>query len=236
VRERLSIATEAGPEIHAVRYADGDGSPTLVLAHGAGAGQESAFMVAFSEAMRTRGVAVVTFDFPYIQRRSRAPDRPPVLESTWRSVVASLLDRAPGRLFIGGKSMGGRIASQVLAEPLRLPGVGPKVDLRARVAGLVLLGYPLHPPNQPERLRTAHLPAILTPVLVVQGERDEFGTEDEVRLAFRSVPAPVDWLIVPGGDHSFRAGRRETGPATLEPIADRVAGWIHARAGASPSE
>ena len=231
----FEIPGAAGASLAAVGYAAGDAAPLLVLAHGAGAGQQSAFLVEFAQAMISRGIGVVTFDFPYMRRGARAPDRPAVLEETWRIVLRHVLGERPeaaGRVVIGGKSMGGRIASQVLAAPIPAAGDDAARDLRVHVAGLVLLGYPLHPPNQPARLRTAHLPALATPTLVVQGERDEFGTEHEVRQAFAVVPAHVDWLIVPGGDHSFRArGARRA--AELTPVHEGVAAWIAAHVAAA---
>ena len=167
-------------------------------------------MTAFAEAMQARGVTAVTFDFPYMRAGRRTPDRAPVLEATWRTVIEDLTtgDPSPPAVVIGGKSMGGRIASHVLSDPSR-----PLPD----VVGLVLLGYPLHPPGQPTRLRTAHLPQLATPTLVVQGSDDTFGTEQEVRGAFAVVAAAVDWLIVPGGDHSLE------GAAPRRAVPDRRA-------------
>jgi uncharacterized protein len=244
--DELTIPFGTAPPLSALRYAAADpDAPVLALAHGAGAGQRSPFMSAFAEAMRARGVTTVTFDFPYIQHRRRAPDRPPVLEAAWRAVVEGITGRptasaaasddsptatasppehsrrrkADTALVIGGKSMGGRIASHVLADPAHpLPGI----------RGLVLLGYPLHPPGQPDRPRVAHLPHLATPTLVVQGSHDSFGTEDEVRRAFDAVPAPVEWLVVPGGDHSFKVPRR-AGPTmdeVLQRVYDTVAAFV----------
>jgi uncharacterized protein len=230
--DELTIPFGTAPPLSALRYAAADpDAPVLALAHGAGAGQRSPFMSAFAEAMRARGVTTVTFDFPYIQHRRRAPDRPPVLEAAWRAVVDGITVRLKAdttgitvrlradTLVIGGKSMGGRIASHVLADPAHpLPGI----------RGLVLLGYPLHPPGQPDRPRVAHLPHLATPTLVVQGSHDSFGTEDEVRQAFNAVPAPVEWLVVPGGDHSFKVPRR-AGPTmdeVLQRVYDTVAAFV----------
>jgi uncharacterized protein len=220
----LIVPLEGGGETSALRYAAEDPrAPVLVLAHGAGAGQRSPFMTAFSSAMQTRGITAVTFDFPYMRHHRRAPDRTPVLEATWRAVLQHITagGAGPARVVIGGKSMGGRIASHVLSDPARpLP----------YVVGLVLLGYPLHPPGQPDRLRTAHLPLLGTPTLVVQGSHDAFGAEQEVREAFAAVPASVDWLIVPGGDHSFkvrRAGRTQA--EIFEDVYATVARWVQGR-------
>jgi predicted alpha/beta-hydrolase family hydrolase len=222
--DELIVPLEGGGETSALRYAAEDPrAPVLVLAHGAGAGQRSQFMTAFSGAMQARGITAVTFDFPYMRHHRRAPDRAPVLEATWRAVLQHITagGAGPARVVIGGKSMGGRIASHVLSDPARpLPSV----------VGLVLLGYPLHPPGQPDRLRTAHLPLLGTPTLVVQGSHDAFGAEQEVREAFAAVRASVDWLIVPGGDHSFkvrRAGRTQA--EIFEDVYATVARWVHGR-------
>jgi predicted alpha/beta-hydrolase family hydrolase len=230
--DELSIPGVAGGAVTALRYAANDAlAPVLVLAHGAGAGQRSPFMAAFAEAMCTRGVTTVTFDFPYMQQHRRVPDRAPVLEGAWRAVVEHLVSTgatAPG-LVIGGKSMGGRMASHVLSDP------GHPLSA---VVGLVLLGYPLHPPGQPDKLRVAHLPALATPTLVVQGSTDAFGTEEEVRRAFAAAPGPVDWLIVRGGDHSFKVPRRggQTQAEVGRRVHDTVAAWVRARSAAAGAQ
>ena len=197
--------------------------PLLVLAHGAGADQRHRFMAAVAGGLARHGVDVVTFNFLYTERGKRTPDRAPVLEETWLAVLeaATAAVAAGGRLVIGGKSMGGRIASQVLARP-ELPAAWQGVS------GLVLLGYPLHPPNQPAKLRMAHLPSIRVPMLVVQGTRDAFGSREEVAPVFSALPSRVDFEWIDGGDHSFgvpkSAGR--SADAVLADICERVAGWI----------
>jgi predicted alpha/beta-hydrolase family hydrolase len=233
----FAVTIEGHGETTAQAYvSDAESPPCLVLAHGAGAGQRHPFMVGAARALSARGVDVVTFDFLYMGSGRRSPDRPPVLEATWRAVIATVrqrqLARSP-RLVVGGKSMGGRIASMVLASPeahATTPGGwdSPKELESPHVTGLVLLGYPLHPPGQPDKLRTAHLPALQTPTLVVQGSRDEFGTEAEVKGAFAVVPAPVSWHIVSGGDHSFKVSKSGgTSPAdVMTRIYDAVAKWI----------
>jgi predicted alpha/beta-hydrolase family hydrolase len=221
--EHLDIPAEGGTLVPALRYPSTPAAPVLLLAHGAGAGQRSAFMAGFAEAMAARGVTAITFDFPYITERRRVPDRAAVLEAAWRAIIAHVAAMpSPAPLVIGGKSMGGRMASRVLADSAHpQPGV----------AGLVLLGYPLHPPGRPDQPRTAHLPALLTPTLVVQGSNDAFGTEDEVRAAFAAVPAPVDWLFVAGGDHSFKVPRRHGRAAAdvIRDVHDTVARWVRER-------
>jgi uncharacterized protein len=168
----------------------------LILAHGAGAGQSSPFMVGFAQALAGLGVDVVTFNFLYSEQRRRIPDRAPQLEACYRAVidrVSEAVASAAGGLFVGGKSMGGRIATQVAAE-----------DANLRLSGLVLLGYPLHPPGKPNQRRDKHLAAIRRPMFFAQGSRDAFGTPAELAVALESLsPRPVVH-VVSGGDHSFK--------------------------------
>jgi predicted alpha/beta-hydrolase family hydrolase len=219
----LEVEVESRGTTNALVYRSAEASaPCLVLAHGAGAGQRHAFMTGTARALAERGVDVVTFDFLYVAAGRRSPDRAPVLETTWRAVLDEVRrQRVPrsARLAMGGKSMGGRMASHVASSDSPPEGV----------SGLVLLGYPLHPPGQPGKLRTSHLPALRTPTLVVQGSRDEFGGDAEVRAAFAVVPAKVDWHIVAGGDHSFKVPRSagRTQPDVMGEIYDAVAGWMN---------
>ena len=170
---------------------------TLVLAHGAGAGQRSAFMVETARALAALGLDLVTFNFLYTDEGRRLPDRPAVLEACWRAVIDVVARSTADPVFIGGKSMGGRIATQVAAADAALP-----------LAGLVLLGYPLHPPGRPDKPRDAHLPAVKRPMLFVQGGRDTFGAPAELEPVLRTLsPAPT-LHVVEGGDHSFKLSRR----------------------------
>ena len=193
----------------------------MVVAHGAGAGQKHPFMVRTATGLAARGVAAATFDFPYMAARPRraAPDRPDVLERSWREAIERARETFGALpLFIGGKSMGGRIASHVAAQGAE------------GIAGVIFLGYPLHPPGKPEQRRDAHLPAIAAPMLFVQGSRDAFGTADEIRaLLPRLQHATLH--EVPGGDHSFAIrGRGAPSPeATLAGILDVVRHWMTAR-------
>jgi predicted alpha/beta-hydrolase family hydrolase len=156
---------------------------TLILGHGAGAGQTSGFMVAFATALAERGIDIVTFNFLYSELRRRIPDPNARLESCWRAVIETVRSRITSnadRLAIGGKSMGGRIASQVAAGEAR------------GLAGLVFLGYPLHPPGRPDRLRAAHLGDVKAPMLFVQGTRDPFGTPPSCsRSSASSIPPRI---------------------------------------------
>jgi predicted alpha/beta-hydrolase family hydrolase len=199
---------------------------TLVLAHGAGAGQASRFMVNFAEGLAARGVDVLTFNFLYIEQKRKVPDRPAMLEACYRAVIAAARAHAPfaaHKVFIGGKSMGGRIASQL---------AGASDATAAALSGLVLLGYPLHPPGKPEQLRVAHLPNIRVPVLVVQGERDPFGSPHELRPHFAKVAGAVQINVIERGDHSLapaKGGARSMDQVHSE-IQDVVAAWIADRA------
>ena len=177
-------------------YSSPSAAAALVLAHGAGAGQSSPFMTRFARGLVERGVSAATFDFPYMAARRKMPDKAPVLEACWRGAISAARAQLPDvPLFIGGKSMGGRIASQVVAGE------------HDPVAGLVFLGYPLHPPGKPEQRRDAHLPGITEPMLFVQGSRDAFGAAQEIRdLLPRLQRAEI--YEVAGGDHSFKVSGR----------------------------
>ena len=184
-----------------------DAERTIVLAHGAGRGWDSPSLVAIAEGLARAGHRVVRFEFPYMVRRRedgtrRPPDRQPVLLETWRAVIEAL---GPDGLVIGGKSMGGRMASLVADE--------------CGVAGLVCLGYPFHPPAKPEKLRTEHLAGLSTPTLIVQGDRDRFGTPGEVAGYLLSEEIRVHWM--PDGDHDL-VPRKKSGRTAEENWAEAV--------------
>jgi predicted alpha/beta-hydrolase family hydrolase len=216
VTERSFEFDVAGARSSALFYPAAHPCGALVLAHGAGGRQSHPWMVQIARAIASHDVDVVTFDFLYTHAGRRVPDRAPVLEATWAAVVASVRARrdvAHGRLFIGGKSMGGRIATQVAAKG----GAGP-------LAGLVLLGYPLHPPGKPEVLRTAHLAGIGEPMLFVQGTRDAFGGPDELRPFVEVPPIRARIVAIEGGDHSLTPPKRTGGG--LAAVVDRVAAEV----------
>jgi uncharacterized protein len=207
-------------------HPDAPGDGAFIVAHGAGAGQTSAFMVAFADALAERGLDVITFNFPYTEQKRRLPDRAPVLESCYAAVIQDVVRRVPSasrHLFIGGKSMGGRMATQLAASDATLP-----------IAGLVLLGYPFHPPAKPEKRRDAHLPSVRRPMLVVQGTRDTFGAPDEIRPTFTALEPPAIIHVVEGGDHSFKVARAgAAGQAAIDTaIRDAVARWMREIIGA----
>ena len=203
---------------------------TLILGHGAGANQLSGFMRLFANGLAERGVDVVTFNFLYMEQGRKVPDPGPRLESCYRSVIEAVADHKKlkgNRIVIGGKSMGGRIGSQVAA----LESAGKSTGSPPNIAGLVLLGYPLHPPGRPDKMRDAHLKDIRVPVLFVQGSRDAFGSEDELKTAIKKSKLPATLHIVEGGDHSLKvpksAGLSQS--QVYADLMDKISGWLAAK-------
>lgn len=183
------------------RLIDGpaEAAVTLLLAHGAGAAMDSPFTDAMAHGLANRGARVVRFEFPYMAKRradgrQRAPDRLPKLLDAFRQQVA--MENDTGKLVIGGKSMGGRLASLLVDE----------LAAHSNVCGCLCLGYPFHPPGKPEQRRTTHLETLSTPTLILQGERDSFGRQGEVEGYNLSPAIAVQWITA--GDHSFKPTRR----------------------------
>jgi uncharacterized protein len=174
---------------------------TLLLAHGAGAPMDSAAMNAITNALVGVGFCVARFEFAYMAARRQGLRRPPpradLLQDEYREAVDELAAGAP--LIIGGKSMGGRVASMI-ADELLADG---------RIAGLLCLGYPFHPPAKPQQLRTSHLAGLETPTLIVQGTRDTFGTRDEVLSYNLSDQIEILWLD--DGDHDLKPRKKASG-------------------------
>ncbi len=218
----LRVDLAAGAATSALVYAAGEHSigATLILGHGAGAGQRSAFMVDFARALSALGLDVVTFNFLYTEQRRRIPDRAPALEACYRAVVDVVRQHvasAARHLFIGGKSMGGRIATHIAAADPNLP-----------IAGLVLLGYPLHPPGRPDQKRDKHLPSIRRPMLIVQGSRDAFGLPSELQPIVERLTPPPILEVVRDGDHSFKLPRKDPSAqmAVFANVQSTIANWI----------
>ncbi len=220
--EQIKVDLNEYQSVTAVAYPAGSKSRagvTLILGHGAGAGQSSGFMVSFATELSARGIDAVTFNFFYTEHGRRAPDTNDKLEACYRAVIETVRAHKRlglNRLAIGGKSMGGRIASQVAAT-----GVG---DL----AGLVFLGYPLHPPGKPDKLRAEHLSKIKARMLFVQGSRDAFGAPDELRSIIKKLSPRADLYVVEGGDHSFKVPKSAgvTQDSVYKAVLDKVAGWL----------
>ncbi len=224
----MKVSISATDQVTAIVYPParkGKLPASIVLAHGAGANQSSPFMVRMASDLAARGIGCLTFNFLYTERRRRIPDRNDTLELCYRKVIEAFHDGqfgslAKGKLVIGGKSMGGRIASQVAAA-----GDAEKpVD----IGGLVFLGYPLHPPGQPEKLRDRHLPSIKAPMLFVQGARDAFGTPEELRPVLKRVKAPVELCAIEDADHSLKVPKRAAKPqAEVDAfVLDTIEAWI----------
>ena len=196
---------------------------TTLLGHGAGANQLSGFMRMFARGLAARGLDVITFNFVYMEQGRSVPDQRPKLESCFRAVIDTIAKHRKlksNRLVIGGKSMGGRIASQVAAareeEPLALD-----------VSGLVFLGYPLHPPGQSSKLRVEHLEHIRKPMLFVQGTRDALGTPEEIQPFVKDLRPPAKIYAIEGGDHSFKAPKKSGLPQeeVYEAAMDEIVRW-----------
>ena len=196
-----------------------DADVLLVLAHGAGAAMDSEFMRVIAEAISEHDVRVCRFNFPYMERGRKVPDRQPVLEDTYRAVLGQI---APGfsSVVLGGKSLGGRIASHIVAT-------GTTVD------GLVFLGYPLHPPGRPDRIRKEHLADIEVPMLFVEGTRDSFCPLDTLEQVRAELQADTEVAVIDDGDHSLKV-RKSSGRTTQDAwreAADAVVAWLAKKVG-----
>src|SRR5688572_363396 len=205
--EELTVKVNDKEEVTALLYPAEKKSRaglTVVLGHGAGANQTSGFMRMFAKGLAARGLDVMTFNFIYMEQERSVPDQKPKLEACYRAVIKATLKHKKlkkNRLVVGGKSMGGRIASQVMAGD-------EKETFADDVAGLVFLGYPLHPPGNPARLRVEHLEHIGKPMLFVQGTRDALGTPDEIQPFIKNLRPAATIYSIEGGDHSFKAPKK----------------------------
>jgi predicted alpha/beta-hydrolase family hydrolase len=197
----------------------GEGETAVVLGHGAGGDRENPFLVALALALAASGRRAVLYNFPYTEAGRRLPDRNPVLEEAAQAVAEhARRELEARRVVLGGRSMGGRIASQIVA------GGAP-------AEGLVFLGYPLHPPKKPDTLRDRHLPRIEAPMLFVQGTRDAFARPDLLAGVLERL-GPRAWIHrVEDGDHSFSV-RKSTGRSASDVTAEvhrAVLEWLDAR-------
>jgi predicted alpha/beta-hydrolase family hydrolase len=210
MRELPVPGADASASLH------GSGATVVVLGHGAGGSRRTPMLLALAEAIAGSGRAAVLYNFPYAERGRRSPDPPAVLEATTRAAAALALETTgAGRIVHGGRSMGGRIASQVVSA-------GERAD------GLAFLAYPLHPPGQFEKRREAHLPSIGVPMLFVQGTRDAFAREDLLLSLVEGLGSRAELHRVAGADHSFgvlkRTGR--TAADVLAEVRDTLLGWL----------
>ena len=230
--EELKVAVDELGSVTALLYRGSKrerAAVTIVLGHGAGADQLSGFMRMAATGLAARGFDVMTFNFLYKEQGRSIPDPKARLESCYLAVIKTAFAHRKlkkNRLVIGGKSMGGRIASQVAAAE---PG---------GIAGLVFLGYPLHPPGRPDKMRDEHLKDIRAPMLFVQGARDAFGTAEEIRAVIKRLRLPAKIHVIEGGDHSFKVPKSlgVPQPNVYEAIMDEVAGWLRSTLGPSVNE
>ncbi len=189
-----------------------DGRTAVILAHGAGQGKDSPFMVYFHNELAKCGFLSVKFNFDYIDTGRRMPDPQPKLQARYRSVVEDILrEYKPGRVIIGGKSMGGRVASYIAADT-------------AGVKGLVFLGYPLHPPGKPEQLRDAHLYGLKVPMLFISGTKDPFADGDRLDKVVRKIGGNATLKRIERGDHSLKRNRGDQ--ESLRTAVDWISEWV----------
>lgn len=218
VEFRMELRNSASPDARRIDWKGAGNNPKIVLAHGAGSGRNSPFMIAFADGLASRGLRVGRFDFPYmteIERtgRQRPPNPMPVLIACWKAIIAEI---GPEGLVIGGKSMGGRVASLIADE--------------CGVTGLVCLGFPFHAPGRPPGARIDHLCDLASPALICQGERDPFGTRAEV--AEYPLAREIRFIWLPDGDHGFKPRRKSglTERQNWDTALDATAKFVHALA------
>lgn len=222
--EKLIVSVNENNTVTALLYAaskKGRAGTTVILGHGAGAPQTHPFMRLFAAGLAERGFDALTFNFLYKEQGRGAPDPKAKLETCYVAVIEAAQKEKTlkgNRVVIGGKSMGGRIASQVAAQP----------EMANEIAALVFLGYPLHPPGRPDKLRDAHLPDIKAPMLFIQGERDAFGSADELRAIVKQHRLNATLHIVAGGDHSLKAPKSGgiSQEQVYETALDEIAAWL----------
>ena len=216
------IAVPERGEVSAIYARPAGADATLVVAHGAGAGMDHPFMAGFTRAANDLGLATLRFNFLYMEAGKRAPDRAPVAVETWRAAFDMASARADDGepVWVGGKSFGGRMASMAVAEGMP-------------AAGLIFLGYPLHPPGKPERARTEHLAAIEVPMLFLQGTRDPFASAEVLQPALAALGDRATYHPIADGGHSFEVpGTKRDPRQAAADVAPVVAEFIRAhRAG-----
>lgn len=216
---------------------------TLILGHGAGGNQLSPFLRMFGGGLAERGIDTVTFNFVYSEKGRGGPDQKPKLEACYLAVINSVLKHRKlksNQLAVGGKSMGGRIGSQVVAalETSELSLAPRKESSESKsktdngsdgsaIFALVFLGYPLHPPGKPDQLRDAHLKNISVSMLFVQGTKDPFATPDELRAVIKKHKLAATLHLIEGGDHSLKASRNaQLASQKMESIMDSITDWL----------
>jgi len=215
--DEIRIQVESGGEVSALLLRPAKAQWLLILAHGAGAGMHHPFMQKLAGELASVNIATLRFQFPYMEQKRRVPDAPAVLVATVLAATRAASEAAPGLLLLaGGKSMGGRMASQAAAQQL-LAGVG----------GLVFFGFPLHPPNKPGTKRADHLPKVPMPMLFLQGTRDTLADLKLLRPVCAKLGKRALLHVVESADHSFHVLKRSgtNDEAVLRELAQKVASW-----------
>jgi len=203
----------AGGTVSGVWHHPHQGKTYVLLAHGAGGNLHTPGLVHYAEALAARGVGAVRFNFPYAEAERKIPDPPTRLEACFRAVAEEVRARAAA-LFLGGRSMGGRIASHLLADGFA-------------AEGLIFLSYPLHPPGQPQRLRAAHLKGISVPMLFLQGSQDAFARMNLLRETVDELPTAT-LHVLDGADHGLRIKGRPEEEVITE-LVDVTLAWMQGR-------
>jgi predicted alpha/beta-hydrolase family hydrolase len=215
--DEIRIQVESGGEVSALLLRPAKAQWLLILAHGAGAGIHHPFMQKLAGELAGANIATLRFQFPYMEQRRRVPDAPAVLVATVLAATRAATEAAPGLLLLaGGKSMGGRMASQAAAQ-----------QLLAGVRGLVFFGFPLHPPNKPGTKRADHLPKVPMPMLFLQGTRDTLADLKLLRPVCAKLGKRALLHVVESADHSFHVLKRSgtNDEAVLRELAQKVASW-----------
>jgi predicted alpha/beta-hydrolase family hydrolase len=214
--ERLSVTTPRG-DVSAAWAPGSDPFAALVVAHGAGSGMDHPFIVGFARAVNDLGVATLRFNFPYMEAGRRSPDPAGTAVASYSSVFAAATERANGApVAVGGKSYGGRIASMAVAEGMA-------------AAALVFLGYPLHPPGKPERIRDEHLYRIDVPMLFLRGTKDPFSDAATLQPVLERLNDRAVLQTVEGGGHSFERSRKDDAREVGASLAPIVADFLRER-------
>jgi uncharacterized protein len=215
--QRITIEVNATETVSGLLLVPAGPIASCVLAHGAGAGMTHPFMTAVAEGLHSRRMATLRYQFPYIEHGSKRPDRPPLAHATVRAAVATAARLAPGLpLIAGGKSFGARMTSQAQAQ-LPMPNV----------AGLVFLGFPLHPAGKPSDNRAAHLSEVRVPMLFLQGTRDALADSRVLRTVLDRLSPVATSRLFEGADHSFHVPKRSgtTDQQVLDGVLDALVAW-----------
>ena len=217
-RTALSIGIEGGAAVSGILQVPARATACCVLAHGAGAGMTHPFLSAVADGLADRGVATLRYQFPFMERGSKRPDKAALAQAAVRAAVAQAGRRLPALpVFAGGKSFGGRMTSQAQAEAL-LP----------KVRGLVFLGFPLHPAKKPSDTRARHLVQVGIPMLFLQGSRDALAALPLVESLVGQLGTRATLVTIDGGDHGFHVPKRSgrTDAAVLATMLDALTGWM----------